>query len=1193
MKLLYKSLFLLFFLMLLGQNIEAQEVAHQHSVLFGFVENKGQWEESVLFKSRVGTTNMWVQQHKFVFHVQDFSETHEAHMGKNPAPLQKNTQQVVHFNFVNSNKITEIVKTGKSDSYYNYFIGKEKNKWAKDVRSYSEATLKNLYNGIDLKLIEKELELKYEFHVAPKVSPALISIDLAGQDNVFVDDKGKLNVVTKAGQIIEEKPFAYQIKNGKIIEIPCQFNLNGTRLSFTLGSYNTNLELIIDPTLIFATYSGSVTDNFGMTATFGQDGTAFSGGTIFGNSYPTPDNNAYDITSNFTVANNAGYGITDVFISKYAKDGSTMLWTTFLGGGDDSQGTETVHSLITDKNNDVYLFGATSSVDFPIVNGYQATHAGGTNGSNYYYNGVYYNTGVDIYVAKLSADGHNLLASTYMGGSGNDGINYKATSGIYNSYASYDSLTNNYGDQFRGEIMLDQLGNCLVASSSRSIDFPTKDAFQPTIGGAQDGVVFKLSPDLSTLEWSSFYGGSNNDACYSVKIDSSYNVVVGGGTSSSNILGTTGGWQSSYNGGKADGYVFKLTPNGQTIQQATYIGTPSTDQAFFVEIDRFDKVYLYGVSSGGTFPVINASYANAGSTQFIAKLNENLTGIENSTVFGNGNSSMINISPSAFMVDICGNIYTSGWGANILQGTPLSGMPITPGAFQSTPPNGYDFYLMVMKRDFSDIIYGTYLGGNQSQEHVDGGTSRFDKNGVVYQSVCAGCPGNSDFPTTPGAWSNLNKSTNCNNILFKFDFNLTPKADFTVDKLNGCAPLTVIFDNFSSSGDDYVWDFGTTEQDSTTFNPVKVYTTPGTYTVYLYVTDSICQMTDTAKITINVSDSLVIDVQDLIAMCQPAPITVTPNSYGLATAWHWSSTNQFIDTLNSSPQDSVLHVTPINNGFYYVKISNAYCSIIDSVEVQFLSTSIDLNGKNKICWGDTTHLIASNQNSAFQLTYAWEPDSAIQTIVSANHVVVKPDTSMYVYVTATSTDGCVFKDSIWIDVNMFTQNNVVASTSKTHVLNGEVVTLSAQPTGYSSYSWTPTDGVVSPNSQTTEAKVNGTTIYKVTVSDGFCAKSDTVIVFGGDYACDKNFVYLPNAFTPNGDGDNDVLFVRSAIAQKVLLRIFNRWGQMVFETENQHVGWDGTFKGRPCDPDVYDYYLKVTCVGKEENIIKGNVTLIR
>lgn len=451
-------------------------------------------------------------------------------------------------------------------------------------------------------MIENELNLKYEFHVHPNNNANQIEIEIVGQDKVSIDEKGNLNIFTQAGQIMEEKPYAYQIKNGKIVEIPCKFNLTGNTLKFELGNYDPTVLLVIDPTLVFATYSGSITDNFGMTATYAHDGCAYSGGTVFGNSYPTPDNAAYDVNSNFTVPHNPTYGITDVFLSKYSPDGTTMLWTTFLGGGNGTNGTETVYSLIADNNDNVYLYGATSSLDFPIVNGYQNTHAGGVSGSDYYFNGVYFTSnGTDIYVAKVSSNGHNLLASTYFGGSANDGVNYKMSSGIYNSIASYDSLTNNYGDQFRGEVMLDQVGNCIVASSTRSTDFPIQDAFQSTIGGQQDGVVFKLSSDLSTLMWSSYYGGTDNDACYSVKVDSSYNVVVGGGTSLNDLPGTAGGWQSSYNGGKTDGFVFKLTPNGQTITQATYIGTPNLDQVFFVEIDRNDKIFILGQSAGGLF----------------------------------------------------------------------------------------------------------------------------------------------------------------------------------------------------------------------------------------------------------------------------------------------------------------------------------------------------------------------------------------------------------------------------------------------------------------------------------------------------------------------------------------------------------------------------------------------------------------
>lgn len=1186
----------LFLFMLMFINGFAQEITHNHSIHHAFIENKGQWHKEVLFQSKFTGGNMWVQQHGFLFHLQDFSETHEAHLGQVKSPSKKNKQSLIAFGFQNSNKITSIQKTGKTDSYYNYFIGNDQSKWTSDVRGYSEAVLQNLYDGIDLKLIEQESHLKYEFHVYPNTDYRQINVKISGHDKLQIDEKGNLLITAYAGQIMEEKPYSYQIKNGKIIDVPCKFTLNGSILSFELGAYDPTVPLVIDPTLIFATYAGSVTDNFGMTATYAHDGCAYSGGIVYGNAYPTPDNNAYDVSANFPFTNppspNPNYGITDVFISKYSPNGSTMLWTTFLGGGNYMNGTETVHSLIADENDNLYLYGATSSLDFPIVNGYQPMHAGGVSGANYYYNGVYYsNNGTDIFVAKISANGHNLLGSTYIGGSGNDGVNYKVTSGNYSTTTSYDSLTNNYGDQFRGEIMLDQAGNCVVASCTRSVNFPVLDAFQPVHGGAQDGVVFKLTSDLSSLLWSSYYGGSANDACYSVKIDSSYNVVVGGGTSSNNIPGTAGGWQSTYNGGKADGFVFKLAPSGQTLIQATYVGTPNLDQVFFIEIDRNDKIFLLGQSAGGTFPVMNVGYSNPGSSQFIAKLSEDLTTVEHSTVFGNG-SSNINISPSAFMVDICGNIYMCGWGSNILLPTPLSGMPVTPDAFQGTSPNGFDFYLFVMKRDFSDILYASYLGGNIAKEHVDGGTSRFDKNGIVYQSACGGCPGHSDFPTTPGAHSSLNLSPNCNNLVFKFDFNLMPNAEFTTAQTLGCVPYTVTFDNNSSPSDSYLWDFGNGDTTSVIENPIITYTTPGTYTVKLYVTDSICLMTDSAEIIITVTDPIQLSTTPNQQLCVPDLLTLTAFTNGTATNFLWSDNLSFSPVLNSNTSDSSLTLTPTGPEIYYVRVSNPGCSRIDSVVVDFVGASLQLIGNDSLCFGETSLITAINSNASINFNYQWSPVGDIISGNGTNQVQIRPSQSQFIYVTATALNGCVVEDSIWIAVGNIPDSAINATADPYIVPVGGETKLTAFPQGYN-YTWLPSGAVNNPTSQTTTAVIDEPILFTVLISDGICQKSDTVWVQAFPFVCDEPFVYVPNAFTPNGDGENDVLYVYGKMIQGILFRIYDRWGELVFETRERSGGWDGTFRGKLLDPDVYDYYLQVDCIDGLQNIIKGNITLMR
>lgn len=1185
-----KSLVRFFCCLLIGLHAFGQADDHKHPTMGGLIENKGQWDSPVLFHSRTQSQSVWVQQHGFIYDIRDYSSLRKAHL--NPIPEETDityNSTIVAMHFVGSSATASIEKEKASTHYYNYFLGNNQAKWAKDVHAYENVTLKALYDGIDLKVMDDGHTFKSEWWCAPGSDPKNIQIDWKGAKQTRIDENGNLVILTPLGTITEGKPIAYALLNGKKIPVNCSYQLIDDRVSFLLGKYPAAATLVIDPTLVFATYCGSVTDNFGMTATYGYDGTAYSGGIIYGNAYPTPDNLAYDVTSNFTVVNIAGSVTTDAFISKYSSNGSTMLWTTFLGGGDNNQGTETAHSLICDKQNNVYIYGVTSSLDFPIVNGYQNAHGGGS-ALSVQFNGTNFGTtGTDIFVAKFSANGHNLLGSTYLGGSANDGVNYKVTSGSYNSVAAYDSLSFNYGDQFRGEIMVDSLGNCLVASCTRSANFPVVNPFQGALGGQQDGVIFKLSNDLSTLQWSSYFGGSNNDACYSVKIDSSYNVVFAGGTSSNNLPGTAGAFHPSYQGGKADGFVGKLTPNGQTLIRTSYIGTTNYDQSFFVEIDRLDNIFVLGQSLGGLYPIVNAT-GNVFSGQYISKFTPDLTTMLNSTTFGNSNSN-INISPAAFLVDICGNMYVSGWGANILQSTPLSGMPISSNAFQSTPANGFDFYLAVFDRDFDGLLYGSYLGGNQAQEHVDGGTSRFDKNGVVYQSVCGGCGGHSDFPTTAGAWSNQNLSTNCNNLVFKFDFDLLPTAAFTTTDLIGCADFEVNFTNTSPPSDSYIWDFGNGDTTSVIYNPTVTYTAPGVYLVQLMVTDSICLLTDTAQINITVLPELSLSASNDTILCSPMSMTFTANSNGTSTQFVWSSNSNFTDTLNTSVADSTLTVTPTETTTYYIQIGNAACSKIDSVTVYFVGGSLSITGNDSICVNNPTTLTANINIPGVTFDYVWSPASVITTTAQDNVVSANPPTSQWIYCDANGSNGCFDRDSIFVTVGNLGAA-VTATADPTVVLPGETSLLVASPSSFT-YSWTPTQGLTSPTSQQTLATVSETTNYTVTVTDGICTESATVQVKVMAVVCDRTFVYVPNAFSPNGDGKNDLLKVRSAIATEIEFKVFDRWGELVFETTDINTGWDGTFRGRKLDPDVYDYYLRAVCVGGTEEIIKGNITLLK
>ena len=1181
---------LLFAVLLMTGTSWSQHIEHDHSIHHAFIENKGQWGDNVLFKSKFEGGNLWVEQGRFLFQLQDYSDVSTNHGkldSKKISALAK--ERYIELLFWGANDITEVEASLASKEYYNYFKGNDNSKWATNVHGYGEAILHDLYDGIDMKLIENELELKYEFHVQPGIDPNLIQMEYNGHQEIKLNKKGDLIVKSDLGEILEQKPYVYQIVNGNIRDIECKFVLDGNKLSFELGDYNPNAILIIDPVLVFATYSGSPSDNFGMTATYGYDGTAYSGGIVFGNSYPTPApawNTSTTITNIMPSANDpAGtYGVTDVFISKYSSDGVQMLWTCFLGGGDDTQGTETVHSLICDSMNNVYLYGATSSSDFPFQNGYSGTHSGGVLPLNFTSNGVHHLTnGTDIFVSKLSSNGLNLLGSTYVGGSDNDGISYNANT------AMIDSLTTNYGDQFRGEIMLDANNNVIVASCTRSTDFPVVNAFQPVSGGLQDGVIFKLSTDLSTLIWSSYYGGSNNDACYSVKVDLSDNVIFGGGTASNDLIGMAG-WQSTYGGGKTDGFIVKLPSNGSSIIGGTYVGTVNYDQGFFVEVDRMNQIYMVGQSQNGTFPVINSTFVNPGSSQFVIRFDSTLVTAINSTVFGSGNNAM-DISPSAFLVDICGNIYISGWGKSLATNAPAINMPITTDAFQSTSTNP-DFYLLVIERNFMDTLYGTYIGGGQSGEHVDGGTSRFDEKGVVYQSVCGGCGGNSDFGTSPGAWSSTNDAGNCNNLIFKFDFELIPVADFTIDDNFGCLPLVVEFENNSTDSDSYLWDFGNGDTTSVIFEPVITFDTAGVYQVYLYVTDSICLLTDTAEITITVTDSLSLSAIPDQELCITTSIDFIAYASGAATSYIWSSNINFTDTLNTDITDSVWTHTPSGTMTYYINASNSGCSGIDSVVVDFIGSALILTANDSICAGEQTTVTATNTNPTISFNYVWTPDSVIVAPSIINSVTVNPTNSQYIYVTATSNTGCVVNDSIQIYVGNIPTPSVIATASETLVAEGSTVQLIGEPSGLI-YTWSPGQGVVNVNGQITDAVVDQTTIYTLTVTDGICAKMDTVLITTFEFICGDPYLYIPNAFSPNNDGENEILYVRGALVEEMVFRIYDRWGEMVFESFDRTDGWDGTFRGKALDPDVYDYYLDVTCVGGDEAIVKGNITLLR
>jgi gliding motility-associated-like protein len=1193
-----KTYILLFLSIFIGLNFSYSQEIEPINSQYKFIENKGQWPEQVNFKAQVHGGAIWLEDEKITYQFTNYPHVHGNMKAK---PNQQVQQHVIWAKFIEASSESDVITANQSKEYYNFFRGNDKSKWASEAYAYSDITFKNKYPGIDLRTYEKNGFLKYDFILQPNAKN-VIQIQYEGHDKIKINKKGELIIQTSLGEVIEEKPYAYQIKNGKIINIPCSFQLKKDLVSFNLGDYDHTIELIIDPILVFASYIGSPSDNFGMTATYDLQGNLYTGGMVYGAQYPTVAG-AYDPTGNFTTVNGSAnaaptYGVTDVFITKYEPNGTSLIYSTYLGGGGDLGGTESVHSLICDTTGNLHMFGSTSSQDFPLgANPIQDSIAGGNyvqfynNGASFFYNNGL-GGGVDLFITKFNPAGTALLGSTYLGGTKNDGLSYNVSGGNYASVAAYDSLTKNYGDQFRGEIMLDDSGYVYISSTTYSDDFPINNGFQTSSGGSQDAIILKIGPDLDTLIWSSYLGGSDKDAAYSVKLNTSGEVVIAGGTCSNDFPSTPGSYDPTFNAGKTDGFIGIISNDGTTLQELTFLGTNAYDQTFFVEIDRWDNIYAISQCLGA-FPVSGNVYLNPNGSQLLTKFNPTLTALSISTVFGNGNG-LINISPSAFLVDVCGNIYVSGWGSDIFSSIALSGMPITPNAFQDSPPSGKDFYLIVLSRDFENLIYGSYIGGPQAAEHVDGGTSRFDKNGIVYQSVCGGCGSFSDFPTSPGAWSSTNNSTNCNNLVFKFDFEIIPKAEFTTDVTEGCAPFTVTFLNSSSDSTNYLWDFGDGDTTSQIFNPIKTYDTPGVYEIKLLVTDTICLLVDTAEITITVFDSLVITTMNDTVICGPSTFDIWASSYGTSAEYQWSSTNQFLDTLNTNLTDSVVSVSPGNAQYYYVRVTNPWCTEIDSVHIDFIGSAIQVSPDTNICDGQTIQLGVVNLNPSITLTYDWQPASLILSGQGTSTVTVAPSTTTTFTVHATSNNGCSITEDIIVGVYYLDPTTVFATADMDTIFEGGSTTIHAFPdTLIDQYIWSPVNDLTNPFAQSTVANPSQTTTYTVIVKKGGCYDTAQVTITVLENVCGEPGVFIPNAFTPNDDGNNDIVYVRGGNIERMTFRIFDRWGELMFETNDQNVGWDGKFQNKLMNPDVYVFYLDVTCIGGDEQLIKGNITIIR
>jgi gliding motility-associated-like protein len=1200
----------------------SQESAHDHSAMqsaIEFIENKGQWEGDFVYRARVGGGNIYLKKNAIrmlVLHPQDLQRMVEANHGPsggsgdttyNPDGGKFGTRSGAQqpgtdngaiggggyvpgkvrahcydITFLNANPDPFITPSKPSQENISYFIGNDRSRWKSGLTSFNTVGYENLYRHIDMQVYSESGQLKYDLIVRPGGDPSAIRMQYSGAQSLALK-KGNLHIRTSVGEILELMPYAYQLIDNQRKKVNVQYRLKGNELGFSVsGRYDPQYPLVIDPVVVFATLTGSRPDNWGFTATYDDAGNFYGGGIVRDPGYPVTPGAISDAYND---------GEYDMGITKFNATGSRMLYSTYIGGSGEDQ----PHSLFVDGAGNLVISGRTNS------GGSYPTDTVHGPGGDY-----------DIVVTKINANATAIIGSMRIGGSGIDGANMQPR-----KVFGIDGLLRNYGDDARSEVVLDGNGNIYVAGSTQSQNFlTTPGVVQGTFGGGrQDGVVMKINPNCNAVIWATYLGGNQEDAAYVLALNGSNSVYVAGGTASNNFP-TRNGVYNSYRGGACDGFITELSPDGRNIIASTFMGSDNgkADQVYGIQLDRNSNVYVMGTTEGNwpiKQPAGTPTFYNDNSRQFITKLRPNLSDIIYSTTFGKAGPTP-SISPVAFLVDRCENVYVSGWGGQLNRGFNASntrGLPITPDARQSRT-DGDDFYFFVMKRDALGILYGTYFGGNGLAEHVDGGTSRFDRNGVIYQAICASCQlvegRRTRFPSTPGSYY-TGMTDYCNLGALKIAFNLDGvRAGFTTQerKRNYCAPADITFiDTTNVNATAWIWNFGdgTPEVRNTSATMQHRYNNIGDYTVMLVKYDpASCNVYDTAYLPLRVRND-------------EATVNFTEQRQPPCTALEYLFTNTSVAPLGKPFTDTSFvwdfgDNTPLvraglqpqthryaQEGLYTVRlrlVDTNYCNAPDERAIQ-LRVAANVVALFNVQDSSCAPFIAQFDNiSKGGVTFEWDfgDGSPVSTEIYPTHTYTAPG-RYAVRLRAFDPNTCNLQDDTTGFITVLPGPTAGYSFLPTKPIENTPTTFTNESRNAVRYHWDFGDGNTSTDPNPTHQYLRSG-IYEVCLTaytefgceDSVCQEVSAIV----------NPLYdVPTAFSPNGDGINDKWEIKGFGIVRYDMKVFNRWGQLMFQSNDQKLGWDGRFNGTVQPMDAYAFVLNIEFTDGNKITKTGNVTLLR
>ena len=616
------------------------------------------------------------------------------------------TPAVLRMQLAGANPAPRFTALDKLPGISNYFIGNDPKQWHVNIPQYSRVLEQDIYPGVNLVYYGTQGKLEYDFDVAPGTDPSVIRLAFQGANSIRIDAQGELVAQTAAGEVRLRKPVAYQEVAGSQKPVTVNYVLEGERsVAFQLAEYDPRQPLVIDPILIYSTYLGGSNIDSSNSIAVAPDNTAFIAGGTFSTDFPT----VHALQPNESGGPDFPE---DGFVAKISADGSTLLYSTYLGG----KQQDAANGIAVDNFGDAFVTGYTESGDFPASTGAYDTLCGGDGKC-----GATWNPGgfvvTNAFVVKLNPAGSAILYSTFLGVyenvkgwaiavddngtayvTGSTGANITPTvpilppnvppppfpitpnafqgtygggstnafliqidaSGTTLLYSSY--LGGNTEDIAYG-IAVDSKDNTYITGLTYSTNFPTAGTplLQAAYGGAGDAFVAKFTTTASgaaSLPYSTYLGGAGLDQGNAIAVDSNGNAYIAGLTDSAAFGFNPNGFQPT-NKGEGDAFVAELTTTG-TLSYFTYLGGTHADSATGIAVDSTFNAYVTGTTASADFPMAGAvfqpAYGGGNTDGFVAKIGPGGTPLVYSSYLGGTNAELA----TGIAVDTSGSAYVTG-----------------------------------------------------------------------------------------------------------------------------------------------------------------------------------------------------------------------------------------------------------------------------------------------------------------------------------------------------------------------------------------------------------------------------------------------------------------------------------------------------------------------------------------------------